>query len=204
MKKTPPLRGSPKIASRGGALPAAIRVGSEELPSARLRDRPEDFVVEEIPAYAPEGRGHHLFVTFRKTGMNTQHAVRQLAEALGCDGSTDVPACLRAASADEVTLALPNVPGREYVQPSEPIPVQMWDYASPDLITQTYDMGRRDGEVARLLVWRRDAPFVNAELLDDPIGAASGRTGANLFVRHHACRQVGAGPGDPGAPHRPP
>ena len=41
---------------------------------------------------------------------------------------------------------LPEVPGREYVQPSEPIPVQMWDYASPDLITQTYDMGRRDGE----------------------------------------------------------
>ena len=41
---------------------------------------------------------------------------------------------------------LPRMPGRTYVQPSEPIPVKKWDYTSPDLIQRTYDLGRRDGE----------------------------------------------------------
>ena len=54
-------------------------------PTATLRERPEDFVVEEIPVYEPSGAGTHLFVTFRKRGHNTHHAVRLLAEALGVD-----------------------------------------------------------------------------------------------------------------------
>ncbi len=45
--------------------------------------------------------------------------------------------------ADEV---LPNVAGRTYVQPSRSIPVEKWDYASPDLVGATLDLGRRDGE----------------------------------------------------------
>ncbi|MEX1362300.1 MAG: patatin-like phospholipase family protein, partial [Nannocystaceae bacterium] len=41
---------------------------------------------------------------------------------------------------------LPRDPKRTYVQPSEPVPIAMWDYASPQLIGPTYDLGRRDGE----------------------------------------------------------
>jgi predicted acylesterase/phospholipase RssA len=41
---------------------------------------------------------------------------------------------------------LPRVPGRTYVQPSRPIPIQKWDYTSPQLVQQTFDLGRRDGE----------------------------------------------------------
>ncbi len=60
---------------------------TSELPavSGRIRAQPEDFVVEEIPAYAPAGRGEHLFVRFRKRGLTTPEAVRRLAEALGVD-----------------------------------------------------------------------------------------------------------------------
>jgi len=67
---------------------------SEELPYAtvkslrvlgKIRDQPQDFQVEEVPAYAPEGRGEHLFVRFRKTDLNTPEAVRRIAEALGVD-----------------------------------------------------------------------------------------------------------------------
>ena len=47
--------------------------------------RPEDFVVDEIPAYLPEGQGEHLFVHFRKTGLNTPDAVARIAKALGVD-----------------------------------------------------------------------------------------------------------------------
>jgi tRNA pseudouridine13 synthase len=52
---------------------------------AVIRRSPEDFVVEEIPAYPPSGRGEHLFVTFTKRGMTTPDAVRALAQALGAD-----------------------------------------------------------------------------------------------------------------------
>ncbi len=67
---------------------------SEELPYAtvkslrvlgKIRDQPQDFQVEEVPAYAPEGRGEHVFVRFQKTELNTPEAVRRIAEALGVD-----------------------------------------------------------------------------------------------------------------------
>jgi predicted acylesterase/phospholipase RssA len=41
--------------------------------------------------------------------------------------------------------ALPRVPGRTYVQPSETLPVQRWDYTSPQLVRATFELGRRDG-----------------------------------------------------------
>jgi tRNA pseudouridine13 synthase len=50
-----------------------------------LRRAPQDFLVEELPAYASSGRGEHVIVTFRKTGLTTLDAVRALALALGAD-----------------------------------------------------------------------------------------------------------------------
>jgi len=35
----------------------------------RLKDRPEDFIVEEIPAYDPCGEGEHLYLGVQKTNM---------------------------------------------------------------------------------------------------------------------------------------
>ncbi len=48
-----------------------------------LRVSPEDFVVEEIPAYQPSGAGDHVFVTIEKRGLSTPDAIRALARALG-------------------------------------------------------------------------------------------------------------------------
>jgi tRNA pseudouridine13 synthase len=56
-----------------------------DLPSATLRSTPDDFSVEELPAYAPCGAGEHLFVTFRKTGLTTPEAMKRIAAALGSD-----------------------------------------------------------------------------------------------------------------------
>lgn len=42
--------------------------------------------------------------------------------------------------------ALPRAPDRLYVGPSRPIPIRKWDYTRPDLLAETYDLGRRDGE----------------------------------------------------------
>jgi tRNA pseudouridine13 synthase len=50
---------------------------------ARIRSRPEDFVVEEIQGTEPEGQGEHVWVLLEKTGCNTEHAARCLARAAG-------------------------------------------------------------------------------------------------------------------------
>lgn len=42
--------------------------------------------------------------------------------------------------------SLPQLPGRTYVQPSQPVPIDKWDYTSPERVLRTYDLGRRDGE----------------------------------------------------------
>jgi predicted acylesterase/phospholipase RssA len=48
----------------------------------------------------------------------------------------------------QVRLAsLPRVAGRTYVQPSAPIPIETWDYASPDRVRETFALGVRDGRV---------------------------------------------------------
>ncbi len=50
-----------------------------------LRARPEDFRVEEIPAYLPSGEGEHVYLTVEKTGTTTKRAAELLARALGAD-----------------------------------------------------------------------------------------------------------------------
>src|SRR5579871_2706696 len=46
---------------------------------------PEDFVVEELPAYAPSGEGQHLFLTVEKRGITTREMVLRIARELGVD-----------------------------------------------------------------------------------------------------------------------
>jgi len=42
-----------------------------------------DFLVEEIPAYEPCGKGDHVFFTIEKAGLATMQAVHDIARALG-------------------------------------------------------------------------------------------------------------------------
>lgn len=70
--------------------PAVLQPPSltEDLPGigGRLRARPEDFAVEEIPAYEPDGRSDgHLFVQMTKHCLSTHAALRELADALDID-----------------------------------------------------------------------------------------------------------------------
>ncbi len=50
---------------------------------ADLRTRPEDFFVEELPAFAPDGEGEHLLLTVEKRGLNTVFVAQQLARWAG-------------------------------------------------------------------------------------------------------------------------
>jgi len=55
-----------------------------ELPGigGALRTTPEDFYVDEEPAYPPKGEGEHVFVRIEKRGLTTQMAVERIAKAL--------------------------------------------------------------------------------------------------------------------------
>lgn len=48
-----------------------------------LRAVPEDFCVEELPAYEPSGAGEHTYAWIEKRGLSTPDMVERLARALG-------------------------------------------------------------------------------------------------------------------------
>jgi tRNA pseudouridine13 synthase len=48
-----------------------------------IKERVEDFRVEELPLYAPAGAGEHTFFEIQKIGLSTFQAVRDIAQALG-------------------------------------------------------------------------------------------------------------------------
>lgn len=50
-----------------------------------IKDSNEDFIVEEIPAYAPCGSGTHLYLTIEKHGITTPEAIRRIARQIGAN-----------------------------------------------------------------------------------------------------------------------
>ncbi len=54
-----------------------------------FKESPEDFEVEELPAYLPSGEGEHLFLWVEKRGRSTPDVARALARHLGL-GERDV------------------------------------------------------------------------------------------------------------------
>lgn len=51
----------------------------------RYRATPEDFRVEELPAFEADGQGEHLLLTLAKRAMNTAHVARRIAQWAGVD-----------------------------------------------------------------------------------------------------------------------
>lgn len=63
----------------------AIPHVTSDLPGSggRIKASPDDFHVDEIPAYAPSGSGPHLYLRVEKRGRTTREVVRALAALLG-------------------------------------------------------------------------------------------------------------------------
>ncbi|MEQ1632807.1 MAG: tRNA pseudouridine(13) synthase TruD, partial [Planctomycetota bacterium] len=53
--------------------------------SGRYKVEPEDFVVDEIPAYAPAKHGEHVFLLVEKRAITTMDMVVEVAHALRAD-----------------------------------------------------------------------------------------------------------------------
>src|SRR5580704_2672669 len=47
-----------------------------------IKQRAEDFFVQEIPLYEPSGEGEHVYCEVQKTGITTFEAVHRLADSL--------------------------------------------------------------------------------------------------------------------------
>ncbi|MFT4255724.1 MAG: tRNA pseudouridine(13) synthase TruD [Pseudoxanthomonas sp.] len=62
------------------SLPRAF---GESVLTAKIRSTPEDFRVEELPAFTPTGEGEHLLLTLEKRGQNTAFVAKALAKWAG-------------------------------------------------------------------------------------------------------------------------
>ncbi len=98
---------------------------TDDLPGTggQIKTNPEDFIVEEIPLYAPSGQGQHVYLTLEKTGMTTLQAINAIADALkisrreiGYAGLKDAQAVTRqtlsiGGGVTEEAVAALNIPG---------------------------------------------------------------------------------------------
>ncbi|WP_428387260.1 tRNA pseudouridine(13) synthase TruD [Mucisphaera sp.] len=65
------------------SLTANLARLTKDLPGIQgvIKERPEDFLVEEQPLYEPSGEGEHLYLYIEKREMTTADAVRRIAKA---------------------------------------------------------------------------------------------------------------------------
>src|SRR3712207_2853813 len=48
-----------------------------------IKNREEDFFVQEVPLYEPSGEGEHVYCEIQKVGLTTFEAVSRVARAMG-------------------------------------------------------------------------------------------------------------------------
>jgi tRNA pseudouridine13 synthase len=72
-------------------MPSALDLLAQPLPyltaelpgiGGTIKDRPEDFVVEELPAYLPSGEGEFLYLWVEKRGLSAEQMTSHLAREL--------------------------------------------------------------------------------------------------------------------------
>lgn len=64
--------------------PMSLPYFTREFPGigGRIKQRPDDFQVQEIPLYEPSGSGEHVYCQIQKSGITTFEAIDRLAKAL--------------------------------------------------------------------------------------------------------------------------
>lgn len=78
-----------------------------------IKQRPEDFLVEEIPAYDPVGEGEHFYMLVQKRGLSTLEMLAILATHFGVDRSAVSYAGLKDKHAITRQVVSIHSPGRK-------------------------------------------------------------------------------------------
>jgi tRNA pseudouridine13 synthase len=79
----------------------------------RIKERPEDFLVDEVPLYEPSGAGEHIYMLVEKREISTLHLVRLLASHFGVDPWAVGYAGLKDKHAITRQVVSVHVPGRK-------------------------------------------------------------------------------------------
>jgi tRNA pseudouridine13 synthase len=92
-------------------MPKELPLVTADLPGVggRIKSQPEDFEVEEIPAYQPCGTGTYLFLWVEKRSLGAEYFTRQVAQRLGIPAGEVGMAGLKDRHA--VTRQMISVPG---------------------------------------------------------------------------------------------
>src|SRR5262245_13864190 len=98
-------------------LTSALTFLTADVPGTggRIKQRPEDFYVEEQPLYEPSGKGEHLYLCIEKCGQTTHDVVRRLSKLFNVRRSEIGYAGLkdkRAVTRQHFSVRLPD-PGRD-------------------------------------------------------------------------------------------
>lgn len=78
-----------------------------------IKQRPEDFLVEEIPSYQPSGEGEHIYMFVQKKGMSTMELVALLSHHFGVHRSAIGYAGLKDKHAITRQVVSIHVPGKK-------------------------------------------------------------------------------------------
>jgi len=78
-----PVTSAANIDFRSRAAPERSIIPDLPPISGRLKERHEDFLVDEIPLYDPCGEGEHIYLYIEKVGMTTRRLVQHLAKHFG-------------------------------------------------------------------------------------------------------------------------
>lgn len=95
----------------GAAL--AAWAGGRPTVTARFREDPDDFVVEERLGWEPGGGGEHLFLQIRKRGLSTAEAAQRIAACAGVQARRVSHAGLKDRQGVCVQWLSIQLPGRE-------------------------------------------------------------------------------------------
>lgn len=95
------------------SVPTTFQTASIPGTGGVLRERPEDFIVEELPAYHPCGEGEHVYLLVQKINMATLHVARILAEHFGVRRDAVGFAGLKDKRAVTTQLFSVHVPGKK-------------------------------------------------------------------------------------------
>lgn len=74
-----------------------------------IKQRPEDFFVQEVPLYEPSGEGEHVYAEVQKVGLTTFDAINKIADALRMSSRDIGYAGLKDARA--ITRQIVSIPG---------------------------------------------------------------------------------------------